>query len=85
VRLREPMKWLWTIVLLVGISAALPAHAKVSAKIAKRCHAMALKAHPSSLPDIKAVADLRRSYYRLCIARRGKMDQELRNRKYLSD
>jgi hypothetical protein len=58
------------------------AHAKVSASIAKRCHTMALEAHPRWLPHIKATADLRHSYYRLCISRHGVMDQELYNKMY---
>ena len=59
------------------IITALPASAKVNSTLAKRCHQMSLQAHPSGLPDTRAVAALRRSYYRLCIQRRGDMDPEL--------
>jgi hypothetical protein len=40
---------------------------------------MARQAHPADLPDKPSASDLRRSYYRLCIQRRGNMDPELKN------
>ena len=57
-----------------GVDVAIPARAKVSANLAKECQAMAWQAHPATLPDVKAAANLRRNYYKLCIARRGIMD-----------
>jgi hypothetical protein len=63
--------------LVVGVLAAsvsLPAEAKVRKQLAKQCHAMALQAHPASLPDMSSVTNLRRDYYSLCIKRRGQMD-----------
>jgi len=68
------MKLLPAMALSVVIGAALPANAKVSAAPKKECWQLALAAHPASLPDIPAVTNLRRSYYRLCLARRGTMD-----------
>jgi hypothetical protein len=56
-----------------------PASAKVSSQLATKCQQMALQAHPADLPDKPAASGLRRSYYRLCIQRRGNMDPELRN------
>jgi hypothetical protein len=61
-------------IVLAGVSAALPAHAKISANLAKKCQAKAWLAHPATLPDDQAAANLRRNYYQLCIARRGSMD-----------
>jgi hypothetical protein len=40
---------------------------------------MAFDAHPASLPDSSSVANLRHSYYALCIDRQGIMDPELHN------
>ena len=81
-RVDEIMKVRCILVVLLGMSAALPAHAKVSAAIAGQCHTLAFEAHPDWLPNIKATAYLRHSYYRLCISRHGIMDQELYNKKY---
>jgi hypothetical protein len=69
-----PTRLLWTMIVLAGIGAAVPAHAKVSADLAKKCQAMAWQAHPATLPDSQAAANLRRNYYKLCIARRGIID-----------
>jgi hypothetical protein len=65
---------LWTMIVLAGIGAAVPAPAKVSANVAKKCQAMAWQAHPATLPDVQAATNLRRNYYKLCIARRGIID-----------
>jgi hypothetical protein len=35
---------------------------------------MAWQAHPATLPDVQAAANLRRNYYKLCIARRRIID-----------
>ena len=69
----------WTAIILVGLGVAAPAYATVDEHLAKKCQEMALAAHPASLPDIPAVANLRHSYYSLCISRRGQMDPELTN------
>jgi len=42
-----PTRLLWTMIVLAGIGAAVPAHAKVSANLAKKCQAMAWQAHPA--------------------------------------
>jgi hypothetical protein len=70
-----PTRLLWTMIVVAGVGAAIPAHAKVGANLAKKCQAMAWQAHPATLPDVKAAANLRRNYYKLCIARRGIMDR----------
>ena len=41
-----PTRLLWTVIVLAGIGAAVPAHAKVSSNLAKKCQAMAWQAHP---------------------------------------
>jgi len=68
------MKLLPAMALSAVIGTALPTNAKDSADLKKECWQMALTAHPASLPDIPSVTNLRRSYYRLCLARGGKMD-----------
>lgn len=69
------MKLLLTVVTLGILSTGFPIHAKAADNDdnASRCRDLALKAHPSSLPDIPAVTNLRDDYYTLCIARHGKM------------
>ena len=64
----------FVVVLVTGVGAAVPAHAN---RLTKQCQTMARKAHPATLPDDPAVVNLRHSYYKMCINRRGKMDQEL--------
>jgi hypothetical protein len=69
-----PTRLLWTMIVVAGAGAIAPAHAKISASLTNKCQAMAWQAHPATLPDIQATVNLRRDYYRLCIARRGIMD-----------
>jgi hypothetical protein len=71
------MRSFWIMVVLAGMSAAVPAQAKIN--LAKECRGMAFRAHPATLPNIPAVVNLRNDYYELCITRRGKMDPELSN------
>lgn len=71
------MRLFWIIVVVAGMGAALPAHAKTDKHLKKQCQHMALQAHPANLPDTTAVTNLRHDYYKLCMTRRGKMDQEL--------
>jgi hypothetical protein len=71
------MRLFWITIVLASMSVTIPAHAKVRARLTKECQTMALQAHPRSLPDLPAVANLRHNYDRLCIARRGTMDPEL--------
>ena len=72
------MRTLLLVFVLVVIGAA-PASAKNSSQLAKKCQQKALQAHPADLPDQRAAADLRRSYYKLCVRRQGNMDPELKN------
>jgi hypothetical protein len=67
------------VICALTVIAVAPASAKVSPDLAAKCKQMALQAHPADLPDKAAAAHLRRSYYRLCIRRRGNMDPELKN------
>lgn len=69
------MKLLLTVVTLAILGFGFPIHVKAADNddTASKCNNLALKAHPSSLPDIPAVTNLRRNYYTLCMARHGKM------------
>ena len=69
------MKLLLTVVTLVILGTGFPIRAKAADNDdnASKCKNLALKAHPSSLPDIPAVTNLRHDYYTLCMARHGKM------------
>jgi hypothetical protein len=76
-RITGVMRSFWIMVVLAGMSAAVPAQAKIN--LAKECWGMAFKAHPATLPNIPSVVNLRNDYYKLCITRHGKMDPELSN------
>lgn len=69
------MRTLGAIAIAAAIAGAVPAHADTD--VNKKCNTMTLKAHPTTLPNIPAVVNLRKSYFDLCVARRGVMDQEL--------
>ena len=71
-------------IVLAGFGTAIPAHAKVSANLAKQCHALSWQAHPATVPDVRAAANLRRNYYRICVARRGIMDPLDPNKQFRS-
>jgi hypothetical protein len=76
------MRAVLTITALAVLGTMVPMHAKASDNtdsLAKQCQALALKAHPASLPNTPAVSNLRHSYYTLCMDRQAKMDQELAN------
>jgi hypothetical protein len=66
------MKLLLTIVVFAILGTGFPIHAKAADNESK-CNGLALKAHPSSLPDVPAVTNLRHDYYTLCMARHGNM------------
>jgi hypothetical protein len=82
------MKYLGTIAVFVAaalaaLGANLPTDARADGTpkndLSTQCQAMAFDAHPASLPDSSSVANLRHSYYALCIDRQGIMDPELNN------
>jgi hypothetical protein len=68
------IKLFWITIAIVPLVISGAAQAKVSARLAKQCRAMTWAAHPANLPDIPAVRNLRKDYYKVCVARRGKMD-----------
>ena len=51
-------------------------------KRSSRCHALAWQSYPATLPDRQSVANLRRNYYRICVARHGTMDPLDPNKKF---
>jgi hypothetical protein len=69
-------------IVLAGFGMAIPAHAKVSANLAKQCHALSWQAHPDTLPNDRAAANLRRNYYGICVTRHGIMDPLDPNKKF---
>ena len=74
------MRLFWIMIFLAGIGAALSAHAEADADVTKKCQEMALKAHPpAKLPNTEATANLRQTYYKTCVDRRGKMDPLIEN------
>ena len=75
---------LWTMIVLAGFGTAIPADAKVSASLAKKCQAMAWQAHPATLPNVQAAANLRRNYYGVCVARGGIIDPLDPNKQFRS-
>jgi hypothetical protein len=75
---------LWTMIALAGFGAAVPADAKVSSNLAQKCHAMAWRVHPDTLPDSQAAANLRRNYYAVCVARGGIIDPLDPNKRFRS-
>ena len=48
----------------------------ISAELAKKCRAMAIKAHPNPIPGSKAsgAEKAEREYFQTCIAKGGKME-----------
>ncbi len=61
---------------LLVVSATMPAFA-ISADLAKRCREMTIKAHPPAVAGSqKGSAQVERDYFKTCIAKNGKMDDE---------
>lgn len=67
------MRLLFTVVTLAILGTGFATKAADNDAFASKCNNLALKAHPSSLPDIPAVTKLRHDYYTLCMARQGNM------------
>ena len=69
------MKLLLTVVTLAILGTGFPIYAQAADNDdnASKCNDLALKAHPSSLPDIPAVRNFRHDDYPLCMARHGNM------------
>jgi hypothetical protein len=86
VRAREQTGSLWhcgcvkhlrIIAFLAALGVTVPIHVKADDtpvfELPLRCQAAAFWAHPPSLPNSRAALNLRYSYYKLCLARRGKI------------
>lgn len=78
------MKHLKTIAVLAALGAVIPMQVKADGNakddktdLSTQCQTKAFSAHPASLPNSPAVANLRHSYYALCMDRQGTMNTEL--------
>lgn len=65
--------------IIFAVAAYLPATQRasaVSAELAKKCRALAIKAHPSPVPGSKktGVEKAQRDYFRECVAKDGKTE-----------
>lgn len=67
----------FTIGLIINLSAVVQTASALSLELAKKCRAMALKAHPYKLPGVKGpgTAAAERDYYNECVARGGNIPQ----------
>ena len=57
------------------LAASTPAHAAISATLAKKCRALMVQAHPSMMFGLQGTATLQRDYFNECIRRSGNMEQ----------
>jgi hypothetical protein len=69
------------IVLLMMISvmqpqSAFPAVTAISVELAKKCRAMAIKAHPPQTAGTKAYAAAERNVFNRCVSRKGQMNDD---------
>jgi hypothetical protein len=51
----------------------------ISAELAKKCRALAIKAHPTERAGSRAYAQAQRDYFQDCIAKGGNMPDEPHN------
>ena len=69
--------WIRIIMLAAGVAAATaPAYAKISANLAKTCRAMMVKEYPTQMFGPNGSAALQRDYFKQCIGRQSKMDDQ---------
>ena len=66
--------WIALAVTAATMAIAPPAHAQISADLAKQCRAMMLKAHPTEMYGTSGSAAAQREYFQDCIKRQGRMD-----------
>jgi len=73
-KLAKNFSMLIVLALTAYLPTAQPASA-ISAELAKKCRAMAIKAHPTQLAGTKStgVEKAQRDYFQECIAKDGKM------------
>ena len=67
------------VIFVIAVMAYLPMTQQasaISAELAKKCRALAIKAHPPAKPGTKAAgtAKAERDYYEACLAKGGKME-----------
>jgi hypothetical protein len=69
----KTISWFFAAGLVITLSLANPASA-ITADLAKKCRAMAIKAHPPVLPGAKTgTAKAERDFYNICITNNGTM------------
>jgi hypothetical protein len=73
--LAKSFSTLIVLALTAYLSMAQPASA-ISVELAKKCRAMAIKAHPTQMAGTKqtGIEKAQRDYYRECVAKDGKME-----------
>jgi len=73
--LAKSFSTLIVLALTAYLSMAQPASA-ISVELAKKCRAMAIKAHPTQIAGTKqpGIEKAQRDYFRECIAKDGKME-----------
>ena len=74
--MRNILKISWVaLMLVVGVTAAVPANAQISAELAKKCRALMIKAHPVELHGPSGSAAAQRAYFQECIRQQGNMPE----------
>jgi hypothetical protein len=73
--LAKSFSTLTVLALTAYLSMAQPASA-ISVELAKKCRAMAIKAHPTQIAGTKqtGIEKAQRDYFRECVAKDGKME-----------
>ena len=61
------------VALALGLGAATPLHAAISAQLAKTCRAMMIKAHPLEVFGPAGSAAAQRDYFAECVSRNADM------------
>jgi hypothetical protein len=77
--MRDSLKVIVVLGMVAAVTACLQARPAmaISVEIAKKCRDMAIKAHPYTLPGIKAGnAEGERSYFKDCVAKGGNMSAD---------
>lgn len=68
---------LWTLLVGGALMASSGPQAGISADLAKKCRAMAIKVHPTEPAGLAAYAGAQREYFSTCVARNGNMQDRM--------